>query len=102
MKEDELKIQKLWRYLKIQDEHLIIRVSDHKNQTEDLLVVYRLPEDGLAYNRIKWSKDCHGDSPIGWLMSYGKPFRLIQQRNENGDFVIPDVDEWIAEQESDY
>jgi hypothetical protein len=35
-------------------------------------------------------------------MEYGQPFTLVQQRNEDGCFYIPDIDEWLRDEEIDY
>jgi hypothetical protein len=98
MNKDTEKAERLWRHLKIQDEHLLIRVSNPGTNTERVLIVCDEGSGGLqfAYAEIP---------PNGfnkWIMEYGQPFTLVQQRNEDGCFYIPDIDEWLRDEEIDY
>ena len=98
MNNEEENAKRLWQHLKIQDEHLIIRTGSSDNNTEKVIIV-----DDEGDGRLHIS---HIDIPTSgfkkWIEEYGRPFTLVQQRDENGKFIIPDIDEWIRDEEIDY
>ncbi len=93
MDNDELKARKLWQHLKIQDEHLLIRIG-----TERVLIVSEDGSGGLLFAYVKTPQDGFGK----WIREYKQPFTLVQQRNENGCFCVPDIDEWVRDEKIDY
>ena len=97
MNKDTKKAERLWQYLKIQDEHLLIRVSNPDN-TERVLIVC---DEGNGVLQFAYAEI----PPNGfnkWIMEYRQPFTLVQQRNENGCFYVPDINEWVRDKEIDY
>ena len=98
MNKDTEKAERLWRHLKIQDERLLIRVSNTGTDTERVLIVCNDAEGGLQFAYAEIPPDGFDK----WVMEYGQPFTLVQQRDENGCFFIPDIDEWTRDEEADY
>lgn len=88
---EKLKIRKLWHYLQIQDELLIIQVHNSSSGIDEYLVVEML--DG----ELKTSTVSDIQS-----IRTEKGLRIISQRDESGKFVIPDADRIIHERSMDY
>lgn len=98
MENDKQKAEKLWHYLKIRDEHLLIRTQDKNDKTEKILIVTDEGSGELHYAYVKIP-------PAGfrkWIEEYGQPFTLVQQRNEDGCFFVPDIEQWVMDEEADY
>lgn len=94
---EEQKAEKLWRHLKIQDEHLLIRIS-RPDKTERVLIVQDDGKGGLLFAYVEIP-------PAGfnkWVSEYMQPFTLVQQRNVDGCFFVPDIEEWVRDEEIDY
>lgn len=88
---EKLKIQKLWCYLKIQDEILVIQAYSRAKGKDEYLVA-TMGENGLAIRRANSLSEIPKD----------KPFRMIQQIGENGKHEIPSVNEIISDNLNDY
>lgn len=98
MENDKQKAKKLWHYLKIRDEHLLIRTQDKNDKTEKILIVTDEGSGKLHYAYVEIP-------PAGfrkWIEEYGQPFTLVQQRNEDGCFFVPDIERWVMDEEADY
>jgi len=87
---EKLKIKRLWHYLRIQDEVLAIHVHNPAKQVDEYLVAEMIDgeldvhvEDELQVNRME-------------------NLRIISQRNEDGKYEIPDVEQMIREKHMDY
>lgn len=98
MNKDKQRAEKLWRHLKIQGEHLLIRVSNPDTSSEKVLIVC---DDGNGELKFAYA-ETPPDGFNKWIMEYRQPFTLVQQRNENGCFFVPDIEEWIRDEETDY
>lgn len=98
MNKDTEKAEKLWRHLKIQDEHLLIRVNNPSTNIEEVLIVCNEGNGGLRFANVEIPPDGFNK----WIVEYKQPFTLVQQRNDNGCFYIPDIDEWLRDEEIDY
>lgn len=85
-----LKITKLWHYLQIQDELLVIQVHNSIAGADEYLVVEMI--DGEP--RIKVVNGLQ-DVPTDNI-------RVIKQRDKDGKYEIPDVDEIVREKDMDY
>lgn len=92
MKNVELKIKELWKYLRIQDDEiLIVQVYNPKTKTDEYLMAemqgeslsVRTESDFLHYIR-------------------GKPFRLIRQRDSRGHCQIPSAKRLKSDKNRDY
>lgn len=88
-------IIKLWQYLDIQDEHLIVQVGN-----EELLLICKNDHGELISTHINLRNA--NTTLTEWIAQHGHPFILIRQRNKNGTFIIPDTDKWKIDEESDY
>lgn len=85
-------IHKLWKYLRIQDnEVLIIRFSKPSDGTDEYIVVKK-EGNGLDIS----TSDTWPEAEIGDM------WHKISQKDSNGRYVIPSVDDMIAEEEADY
>lgn len=92
---DRLKIKKLWNHLRIQDERLFIRVDDRVSNTNDIIIV----SGSESCQRVKFRTE---EELKRWLGKCVPPFRIIQQRGDDGMFEIPDIDTWCADENLDY
>ena len=86
-----LKIERLARYLKIEDGLLIVQVG-----SSSCFLVFDTEAKEIKTESVPSEKREE------WLMSFGKPFTFIKQRDEDGSFIVPDVDEWIRDEKTDY
>lgn len=86
------KIQKLWQYLKIQDDEvLIVQFYNQTNGCDEFLVTENA--DGKLKTHIIDSLQ---------IPNINKPFRLIQQLDSSGKHIIPDVDRIKRDERADY
>lgn len=85
---DKLKIEQLWRYLRIQDEVLIIQVYNPDKHSDEYLIA-EMANGELAVTTSS-------ELPLD------RPFRMIQQRGQDGRHKIPSVEQLINDQEIDY
>lgn len=97
MNNEKEKAQRLWHYLKIQDEHLLIRTTNPDDNSERLMTVCEDGEGGLRFAYVEIPPE--GFNRL--ISDYGKPFTLVQQRNGDGLFFVPDINEWIRDEEID-
>lgn len=95
---EEQNAEKLWRYLKIQDEHLLIRISSLNDKTERVLIVEKDEGGELRFDDVKIPPSGFNE----WVKEYKQPFTLVQQRDENGCFFVPDINKWIMDEQIDY
>lgn len=86
------KIQKLWQYLKIQDDEvLIVQFYNQTNGCDEFLVTENA--DGKLKTHIIDSLQ---------IPNINKPFRLIQQLDSSGKHIISDVDRIKRDERADY
>ena len=86
------KIEELWRYLKIQDnEVLIVRVYNRKTLSDEYLMV----------NNNNHSLEISTHSCLPELGQYNS-FRYIQQMDSDGKHIIPSVKQLIRDKQVDY
>lgn len=87
----KMKIHELWKYLGLQDnETLIIRLTDTEGKQSYEIVT--LGPAGLNLKNI----------PVISDFEVFYPFRLIQQMDAEGQYVIPSVDQIERDKISDY
>ena len=87
-----LKIQRLWEYLDIQDDELlIVRSYSHETKDDEFIIVEK-GSDGLKITT-------EVNMPA---LTTGRPFQMIQQRDSKGHYVIPSVEQMIQDKLSDY
>lgn len=98
MENDKQKAERLWHYLKIRDEHLLIRTQDKNDKTERVLIVMDKGSGELHYAYAEIPPDGFRK----WIEEYGQPFTLVQQRDEDGCFFVPDIEQWLRDEETDY
>lgn len=98
MNSDEEKAERLWKHLKIQDECLLVRISNRDKGTEKVLIACDDGNGGLHFEYAEIPPDGFGK----WISDYGQPFTLVQQRDVNGCFFMPDINDWIRDEEADY
>lgn len=84
-------IKKLWNYLKIQDEVLIVQV--YNEQTNDVeYIMAEMDEGELSISIVdKFDQE-----------AFKKPYRLIKQRGAQGTFEIPLVEQLENDRIADY
>ena len=87
---ENFKIAKLWHYLKIQDELLVIQVHNSSIGTDEYLVV-EMKDGELQTHAVNELHNVHTEN-----------IRIVSQRGKDGKFEIPDVDEIIREKDIDY
>ena len=86
------KIHQLWRYLKIQDnEILIVRAYNQSKETDEFFVT-ETTDNGLQTTTTANMPELRVD----------RPFRLIQQRDSSGKYIIPSVKQLIRDELIDY
>ena len=91
--DEKLKIERLWHYLQIQDELLIIQVQNSSEGTNEYLIV-EMTNGELQINTA------NNDDVQSLFMK--KNLRIISQRDETGKYIIPDVEQIILDEEMDY
>lgn len=87
-----LKIKQLWRYLKIQDDEiLIVQSYNHASGTDEFFVTEKVGME-LKTNVVSNIQ----------LLHLNKPFRLIQQLDSSGKHTIPLVEQLKRDEIADY
>ncbi|MCM1140205.1 MAG: hypothetical protein NC453_16690 [Muribaculum sp.] len=86
------KIRKLWDYLKVQDDELLIVLSFNATTNSDDYIVAEMIDGQIEITVRNQMPD---------LFS-GKPFQLIQQIGENGKHKIPSVEQLKSDELIDY
>jgi hypothetical protein len=89
---DKIKIQKLWDYLKIQDDELLIIPIYNPYKDTDECIVAQMVNHQLESIISDTMPDLNGDIA----------FQIIKQRNANGKHYIPSVDQLIRDKLEDY
>ena len=89
----KVKIERLWHYLQIQDELLVIQVQNTFGDTDEYLIVENINNE-LQINTA------NNDDVQDFFMK--KNLRIIRQRDEAGKYIIPDVVQIIHDKEVDY
>lgn len=87
-----LKIQRLWEYLGIQDDEILIVRSYNQETKEDDYLIVEKSLDGLKITTEAKMPELKAD----------RPFQLIQQLDSDGHHIIPSVDQMIQDKLSDY
>lgn len=90
---EKSKIERLWHYLQIQDELLVIQVQNTFGDTDEYLIVENINNE-LQINTA------NNDDVQDLFMK--KNLRIIRQRDETGKYIIPDVEQIIHDKEVDY
>lgn len=90
---EKIKIERLWHYLQIQDELLVIQVQNMFGDTDKYLIVENINNE-LQINTA------NNDDVQDLFMK--KNLRIIRQRGETGKYIIPDVEQIIHDKEEDY
>lgn len=88
---DKLKISRLWHYLQIQDELLVIQVHNSTAGTDEYLVVEMVNDEPQIHVANDIQNIC-----------MNRNLRIIMQRDEDGNLSIPDVDQIIHDKDIDY
>lgn len=88
----KFKIQQLWRYLKIQDDEVLVIQSYNRSNGADEFLVTEKVDMELKTNIVSNLQSLHAD----------KPFRLIQQLDSSGKHAIPLVEQIICDEIADY
>lgn len=88
---ENLKIKKLWHYLQIQDELLIIQVHNSSINKDEYLIVEMVENEP----QIRAVDDIQ-------CMYAKNNLRIIRQRDESGNHIIPDVEQIIHDKNMDY
>ncbi len=87
-----IKIRQIWQYLEVQDDEvLIIPFYNESVKKNEFLIAEQ------KFNKFKVT--VARDLP---LLNNGRSFRIVQQRDSKGSFVIPSVKELLEEKFSDY
>lgn len=89
---EKLKIERLWHYLQIQDELLIIQVQNNEDIGKYLIV--EMTNGKLQINTAN-ENEVHN-------IIMENNVRIIRQRDENGNYIIPDVEHIIRDKNMDY
>ena len=89
---EKLKIERLWHYLQIQDELLIIQVQNNEDIGKYLIV--EMTNGKLQINTAN-ENEVHN-------IIMENNVRIIRQRDENGNYIIPDVEQIIRDKNMDY
>lgn len=87
-----LKIQRLWEYLGIQDDEILIVRSYNKETKREEYLIVKKSLDGLKITTEVDLPELKAD----------QPFQLIQQLDSEGHYVIPSVDQMIQDKLCDY
>lgn len=87
-----LKIQQLWRYLKIQDDEILIVQSYNPTKCSDEFIITEMV-GGVLETHITDSFQSFDTT---------KPFRLIQQLDSSGKHTIPSVKQLEYDEFADY
>lgn len=99
MKNNNQKIEKLVRYLNVTEGELLI-VREDTESTEDFIIA-SVEHEKITKTKVVFKKGTK-NRQTEFLSSLDKPFTLVQQRNRNGMFYIPDVEDWKKDEEVDY
>ena len=86
------KIHKLWDYLKVQDDELLIVRSFNANNNSDEYIVTRMVDNELAITIMKTMPQLQPDVA----------FQLIQQIGADGKHTIPSVEQLKQDELLDY
>lgn len=88
---ENLKIKKLWHYLQIQDELLIIQVHNSSIGKDEYLIV-EMVDDEPQISKVDDIQCIYTKNNL----------RIIRQRDESGNYIIPDVEQIIHDKNMDY
>lgn len=88
----KIKIQQLWRYLKVQDDETLIVKSYNHAKGSDEFIMAKMTANGLNINVENRMPELPAD----------KPFRLIQQLDSSGKHMIPLVEQMKRDEQIDY
>lgn len=86
------KIKQIWQYLEVQDDEILIVRSYNKKERKDEFLIAEATQDGLKIT-------VSSNMPEPRL---NRPFKMIQQRDSSGKYVIPSVEQLIRDKISDY
>ena len=86
------KIQQIWQYLGVQDDEILIVRSFNKKERKDEFLIAEATQDGLKIT-------VSSNMPEPRL---NRPFKMIQQRDSSGKYIIPSVEQLIRDKISDY
>lgn len=86
------KIHQLWKYLRVQDDEILIVRSYNKRARKDEYVIAEATSDGLKISIMSEIPELRSD----------RPFQMIQQRDSSGHHIIPSVTQLIKDKVSDY
>lgn len=87
-----LKIKQLWRYLKIQDNEILIVQSYNRTKSSNEFIVTEMVDGVLQTHTIDGLQ----------AFDTTKPFRLIQQLDCSGKHTIPSVKQLKYDEFADY
>lgn len=90
--DSKVKIQQLWRYLKVQDDEILIVKSFNHAKGVDEFIVAQMTKDGLNIN----VENCMPEELAN------KPFRLVQQLDSSRKHTIPLVEQMMLDEQIDY
>ena len=85
-------IQRLCQYLRIRDDEVLIIRHYNKSKDKDEFLLVKYSSEGLEIKTVSVLPSFNVD----------QPFRIIQQRDSSGKFVIPSVDQLIKDSQDDY
>ena len=88
---EKLKIKKLWHYLQIQDELLVIQVHNSSTGVDEYLIV-EMKNDELLIHTVNDIQN----------LCMEKNLRIIRQRDETGKHIVPDVEQILHDKNIDY
>ena len=86
------KIQKLWQYLGIQDDEILIVRRYHSSKGNDEFLIVESNHGELKISTTPNMPELRVD----------RPFHLIQQLDSAGKYIIPSVNQLIQDEVSDY
>lgn len=87
-----LKIKQLWEYLDIQDDEILIVRSYNQETKEDEYLIVEKSQDGLKITTTVNLPE----------FKVARPFKMIQQRDSEGRYIIPSVEQMRQDKLSDY
>ncbi len=87
-----LQIQKLWQYLGIQDNEVLIVRHNNPSDGKDEYLIVEAVSDGLKITTTDTLPTISPDIRC----------QIIQQRDSSGKFIIPSVDQLINDKINDY
>lgn len=90
--ETALKIQQLWRYLKIQDDEILIVQLYNQIKGSDEFLITEIVDKRLVTRTINSLQ----------MLTTTKPFRLVQQLDYSGKHIIPLVEQLKRDEFVDY